>query len=146
MPVERIAGQPRVARALAGDCDGPGGHDTLANHAARLAIGRSRELLGGDRRNLDLQIDAVEQRPADARLVAQHRVGRAATGLGRIAELAAGTGIHGGDELEAGRELGLTGGARNDEAAGFERLAQGLERGPRKLRQLVEEEHAMVGE
>ena len=45
---------------------------------ARLAVGRRRELRRGDRRHLDLDVDAVEQRPADPALVAQHRVGRAA--------------------------------------------------------------------
>ena len=121
--VERVAREPGVARALAGDGDRPGGKDPLANHAARLAVGRGREPFGIDRGDLDLQVDAVEQRPADARLIAQHRVGCAAAGLRRIAELAAGAGVHGGDELEAGRELGLAGGARNDDAPGLERLA-----------------------
>ena len=65
-----------------GRCASPGRRATRSrNVAARLAVGRGGELLGGDRRHLDLQVDAVEQRPADAALVARDRVGRAAAGL-----------------------------------------------------------------
>ena len=42
------------------------------------------------------------------------------------------------------RDAGI--GAGDDGFAGFERLAQAVEHGGRELRQLVEEEHAVVGE
>src|SRR6266545_6246199 len=50
------------------------------------------------------------------------------------------------DQLEAGREDRLAAGARDGDVAVLERLAERLERGPRELRELVEEEHAVVRE
>ena len=43
--------------------DGAGRSDTGANLGASFGGGRQHEVCGADRRHLDLQIDAVEQRP-----------------------------------------------------------------------------------
>src|SRR6185295_4641952 len=76
----------------------------------------------------------------------KHRIGRAAARASGVAELAARARVHRRDELERGRELGVARGARDDDAAGLERLAQRLERSTRELGQLVEEEDTVVRE
>ena len=50
-----------------------------------------------------MQIDAIEQRPAQARLVAGDGLGRAAAGSCRMAAPAAGAGVHRRHQLEARR-------------------------------------------
>jgi hypothetical protein len=106
--------------------------------------GRRREHVGRHRRHFDLQVDAVEQRAAQPASVASDLVRRAAAGRPRIAEVAAGAGVHRRHELEAGRKVGPGAGARDGEPAGLERLPQCLEGGARELRKLVEEEHPVV--
>ena len=100
----------------------------------------------GEARHLDVQVDAIEQRPRDAGEVTAHRRRRAAAAAGRIARIAAGAGIHGGDELEARRELAAPGGARDADRTGLERLAQRLEDVAAVLRQLVEKQDAAMRE
>ena len=120
--------------------------DPGGDHRARLAVGRRREGFGRHRRHVDTQVDAVEQRPADAALVTRDRVGRAAAGQAWMAELAARTRVHRGDQLEARREIGAPRRARDRDAAGLERLAQRFEAGSLPLGQLVQEQHAVVRE
>src|SRR2546425_13304680 len=59
------------------------------NDGTRFAVGSIREGRCRDRGHFDLQVDAVEQRPADAALVAADRVGRAAAGAHCAAVVAA---------------------------------------------------------
>src|SRR5690606_1641012 len=87
---------------------------------------------------------AVEQRAAELALVARDLLGRVAAGPAGMAEVAAGTGVHRRDQLEARRELALHGGARNPDVAGFQWLAQGLQCAAGELGELVEEQHARV--
>ena len=61
-----------------------------------------------------------------------------------VVEVAAGAGIHGRRQHEARREAERHGGARDGDRAVFERLAHHLEHVARKLRQLVQKEHAVV--
>ena len=68
---------------------------------------------------------------------------RAAT---RSPSVAARTRIHRRDELELRRKLRLARRARDRDAARFERLAQHLEHVAVELRQLVEEQHAVMRE
>ena len=63
-----------------------------------------------------------------------------------VAEVAAGAGVHRGDQHDVGGEADRAGGAGDGDAAFLERLAQDLEDVLAELRQLVEEEHAVVGE
>jgi hypothetical protein len=104
-----------------------------ADAASGLAGRRFEQLLRRDRGHPDVQIDAVQQRPAQLALVARHLVRRAAAGLERAAEVAAGAGVHRRDELEAGREFGPSRGARDGDGAGLQRLAQRFEGRPREL-------------
>jgi len=93
-----------------------------------------------------MQVDAVEQRARDPGLVFVRALGGAGAGLGRVVEIAAAAGIHGGDQLEAGRigDVGVGPGHRG--APGFQRLAQGFQRRALELRQLVEEKDAQMGQ
>ena len=84
--------------------------------------------------------------PGDAAAVARDALGRAAAAAAAVAAMPAGTGVHRRDQLEARRELRLARGARDRHAPGFERLAQHLEHVAVELRQLVEEQHAVVRE
>ncbi|MNT50589.1 hypothetical protein D3C72_1875150 [compost metagenome] len=59
-------------------------------------------------------------------------------------EVAARAGVHRRDELEAGGEVGVAGGAGDGDAAGFQRLAQDFQHSAVELRQFVEEQHAVV--
>src|SRR5258706_8292223 len=63
-----------------------------------------------------------------------------------MSEVPAGTGVHRTDQLEARRILGLARGARNGDAAGLERFAQGFEYLAVEFGQLVQEQHAVVRE
>src|SRR3546814_16780087 len=54
--------------------------------------------------------------------------------------------VHGGDELEARRVGHMGVGARHHHAPGLDRLAQRLQGGTLEFRQLVEEEHAEMGD
>ena len=60
--------------------------------------------------------------------------------------MAAGAGVHCGDQLEMRGEYRLAGGSRDMDAPGFERFAQGFEDLTLEFRQLIEKEDAFVGE
>jgi hypothetical protein len=60
--------------------------------------------------------------------------------------MTAGAGVHRRDQLEARRILRLARRARHRDASGFERFAQRLQYSAVELRQLVQEQHAVVGE
>jgi hypothetical protein len=77
---------------------------------------------GGHGRHLNLQVDAVEQRARDARLVV---VGAARAALARI---------HGGDQLDARGVGDAVVGARDHGRARLQRLAQGVEHVGQELR------------
>ena len=84
--------------------------------------------------------------PGDPGSIARDLVGRAAALARVMAEVAAGARVHRGDELEARGKVGLARRARDGDAARLERLAQHFEHVAAELRQLVEEEHAVVRE
>ena len=118
------------------------------DHAGALGLrGRGRllrEALGVGALDVDEEVDAVEQRAAQAPRVAGEVAFAAATApRGRVP---ARTRVRGGDEQEARREDRRALAAHDGHAAVLQRLAQRLERGARELGQLVEEEHAVMGE
>ena len=116
----------------------------VAYDVAGLTCAGLHQFVLRQRGHVDLDVDAVEQRPGNACAVARDLVRRVAAGLGRVTEIAAGTGVHRCDQLEAGGEIGLPRRTRNRDAAGLQRLAQHFQHLPRKLRQFVEEQHAVV--
>ena len=93
-----------------------------------------------------MQVDAVQQRAAELGLVAVHLVGRAAAGALRGAQKPAGAGVHGRNHLKTRRKLCTLRGAGDGDVAGLQRLAQGLQRGPREFRQFIQKENALVGQ
>src|SRR5215207_174120 len=93
-----------------------------------------------------MDVDAVQQRPADPLLIATDRSRSAGAGPPRVTKIAAGTRIHGGDEGEVGREGEGAGGPSQRYRMVLQGLAQPFQLGGAELRQLVEEEDAAVGQ
>ena len=93
-----------------------------------------------------MQIDAVKQRAAELALVAGHLIGRAAAAAGGVAQVAARTGVHGGNELKARRKLALHRRARDADLPGLEWFAQRLQSAARKFGEFVQKQHAVVGQ
>ena len=119
-----------------------------ATRAATSALpsaggGRARSL-AEHARHFDMQVDAVEQRPGNARLVIGAAFGRARTGLRRIAEITAAAGVHRRHQLKARRIAHMGVGARHHRFAGLDRLAQTVQHAALEFRQLVQEQHAQM--
>ena len=93
-----------------------------------------------------VQVKAVDERTGDPRLVAADRLGEAAAPIRAVSQVAAGAGVHGGDELETSGKFRLAGGPHDGDPARFERFAQHVEDGSAEFSQLVEEQEAVVGE
>ena len=91
-----------------------------------------------------VQVNPVQQRATQLALVAADLVRRAATGPCGAAQITAGAGVHGRDQLKAGREFSPTRGAGDGDAARLQRFAQGFERCTRKLGQFVQKQHAVM--
>jgi len=80
-----------------------------------------------------VQVDAVEQRARDARLVILPAAGRPAATARRLAQITAAAGIHRRHKLETRRIFHMGVGARHHRLAGFDRLAQRVQYRPREL-------------
>lgn len=126
------AAQHVVRLALPRQLHGARSRDALGDHGARLAGRRRarREFGHRQRGHVDLDVDAIEQRPGQLAQIARRDVGCAAAASGRIAVPAARAGVHRGDQLTGGGKIGLLRGARDRDAAAFERLAQHFEHVP----------------
>ncbi len=85
-------------------------------------------------------------RSAELALVARHLVGRAAASPLARPEEATGARIHGGNQLKPGGKLRPLRRAGDGDVAGFEGLAQCLQRGTGEFGQLVQKQHTLVGE
>ena len=115
-----------------------------ADGGRRFSPGQVGQFLEGDARHIHMDVDAVHERPADALLVALHRTHRAGAFLLQVLKVAAGAGVHGGDEHKVGREGERPGGAADGDDAVFEWLAQRLQVARAKFGQFVQKEHAPV--
>ncbi len=95
-----------------------------------------------------MQVDAIEQRAGQPGLIigGAADVGLAVAGKARLVGAAAAARIHRRHQHEARRISDAVIGPRNRHLAGLQRLAQRIERLRRKLRKLVQEQHAMMGE
>ena len=122
----------------------PGLHDPRRHRVVALRILRSDQLVSFHAGHDDTQVDAVEQRPADAAHVALRLPDRAAARARRISVPAAAAGVHGGDELEPRRIGHRAVGAHDLDGAVFERLTEGIEDVAVELGELIEEKHAVV--
>ncbi len=130
----------RRRRELARRAD-PGPHGR-----ARLARRPGEDLVAGEARHLDVQVDAVEDRAREPRPVGLGAARRADAAAHRVAVEAAGAGV------ARAHEQGPRGKARADHRAGdvdaalLERLPQRVDRRRREGADLVEEEHPAVRE
>ncbi len=118
----------------------------LAHRFAGLAptlVGERPVLHGGD---LEVNVDAVEQRPRDAREIALHADRAAGARVLRIAVVAARAGVHRRRQHEARRIAQAHRRPRDGHHPVLHRLAQHLEHVLAKLGQLIEEQHAAVSE
>ena len=138
---------PCIGLFATGQLQVAGVHHPFAHRGARFA-GRAvgAQCAGRQPRHLHVQVDAFEQRPGDASAIAADHLVVAQAAAGRVAGPAAGAGIHRRHQLEARRELAVARGPRDADAAGFQRLAQHFQRVPAPFRQLVEEQHAVMGQ
>jgi hypothetical protein len=121
-----------------------GGDDALADRGGWLAGPHGLDGFEGDRGQAQVEVDAIQQGPREASSVLADALGGAAAALG--ARVAAGTWVTGGDQQRASREGGAGPGAGDDEVSVFEGLAERFKGGAAELRQLVEEEDAVVRE
>ena len=97
----RGVGRARLA-VVARDLVVPGARDAVADGARGLGVGERGELVVVDARDFGKQVDAVQERAGDAALVAQHGALGAGAGGDGVAVVAAGAGVHGGNEHEVG--------------------------------------------
>ena len=84
-----------------------------------------------------MNIDAVDQRAADAIEVALDLRLAALARCARVGKVTAGAGVHGGDEHELGGEAHAAVAAGDGDAAIFERLTQCFENGAGELGEFV---------
>jgi len=91
-----------------------------------------------------MEVDAVQQRARQPRLVVFRAARRA--GAGQFREMAAAARVHRCDQLKSRRISSVPLGAGDGHAAGLERLPQRLEGSAVELRQLVEKQHALMGQ
>jgi hypothetical protein len=99
-----------------------------------------------DRGDFNMDVDAIEQRTADLAYIALDHRWSAHALAGLVVEIAAGTGVHGGREHEAGRKGEGHGGARDGHHAVLEGLTKDLKDVAGEFGKLVEEEQTVVGE
>ena len=118
--------------------------DALTDGGTRLAGLRFRDVLERHGRYLALDVDAVEQRTGYLAHVTLYLFGRAAALVRRVIIIAAGTGVHRGDEHERAGELNGVLRARDGYLMVFERLTQHFEGLLVEVGQLVGEQHAVM--
>ena len=121
------------AHALAGSeplaLESAGALDARLDGGGAFGGGGGRELFIADRVDFYLHVDAVQQRAADAGAISVNCGRGAGAHLVGTAVVAAGAGIHAGDQHEVGGEGDGTAAARDGDAAVFQGLAQRLEGG-----------------
>ena len=137
----RLAGEPD--RLAPQPC--PSRHDTRPNRRRRLAR-RASELPRTGAGHGDDEVEAVEQSTRELVAEAREPLRRAGALCGRVASRTARAQVHRPDQLEARRKLCLAARAGDADHAVLERLAERLQRRPRELGELVEQQHAVVGE
>src|SRR6202034_1123617 len=105
----------------------PGLHDAPADLGRVLGFTRRAHFFVVHRWDVDVNIDAVHQRPGDFRDIALDHRSRALAVAGAVIVKAAGTGIHRGGEHEARGESQRHGSASDTYRAVFQGLAQDFE-------------------
>ena len=126
--------------------DSPGLYDSFSNFGTFFSRAAGRHLIKGDRGHFYVQVDAIQQWATDFVEVAAHGSCFADTFLGGVVVVAAGAGVHAGNEHKAGREVGDDFGARDGDFALFQGLPHDFECRPSEFWQLVQKEDAVVCE
>ena len=147
VPLRLRGAERRIRGGLPPALRSAGGGD--ARRDSRGGLGRRRHR-GVDivhpGRGLHQQIQPVEEGAGYPCPIAHAPGRRARAAAGAVAEVAAGAGVHCADELKAGGKIGASGSAGDRDPAGFQGLAQDIEHSLTELAELVEEEHASMGE
>ncbi len=144
--VETSVGNGRVGAHAARLLERSRPGDAFSHGRARRPVRRPIQDAPRHFADRDHEIDPIDQRSRESPPIARERCVVAATIAAGRAVIAAGAGVGGGDELELRRELAGEIRARDPDDALLDDLAQGFEAAPIELRQLVEEQHAVVGE
>src|SRR5262249_32107258 len=141
----RVAGDRRVFRKAA-PLALAGGGNSLPNCQRAFARLITGELVKVDPLDLDVHINAVEDRSAQALLIAgDHRMS-AATRPRRIAVEPARTRVSGRNQRELGRKRQRFTRAGDGDNAIFDRLAEDFQNARMKFGDLVEKEHSTMRE
>src|SRR6185437_13834019 len=122
------------------------GHDATANLGGAFGSRSAAQFLILDRRNFDVNVNAIEQRAGDLGHIALNHGWRAETLARFVIKKTTGARIHGCGEHEARRKTQRHGGASDGDGMVFKRLPHHLQDVARELGQLVEEKEAVVGE
>ena len=93
-----------------------------------------------------MQVDAVHQRTRNAPHIAVHRPRRTGALLRRVVVIAARAGIHRRHERKIRRVFDAVSGPRNHDLLLLQRLPQHFEHAAPEFGQLIEEQHAVVGQ
>ena len=123
-----------------------GGVDPFAYRSGGFTRRLAHQVVEGDSGDLDVEIDPVEEGAGDAGAVALDRQRGAGALVARVVQVAAGAGIHGGDEHELSRIGEGDGGSGDGDGVVFERLAQRFDDVLAEFGEFVEKEDAVVGE
>jgi hypothetical protein len=119
---------------------------TLTNLSGAFRHAGGAHFLVVHRRHVNVNVDAIHERPGNLRNVALDHGRRAVAFTGAVVVKAARTGIHGRGQHETRRKSQRHGGARNAHRAILQRLAHHLEHITREFGELIEKEHAVVGQ
>ena len=126
MGVDGLPVKAVVGGALALHCALTRHEAALPNAGRVFARPGAEQRFGRQRRDFNMQVNAVHQGAAEFGLVAVDLVGCAAAAVLWRAQVAAGAGIHGGNQLKPRWEFSAPRGPRNGDRAGLQRFAQGL--------------------
>ena len=110
-----------------------GTDDALADGCRGFAGLGPTEVVEAEGRDFDLYVDAVQERSADLVQVFVNLSGRALTRLGGMVVVAAGTGVHRGDEHDVTGVLYAVLGASDGDVTVLQRLAQHFKGGALKF-------------
>ena len=142
--IELVAFQFGVGAHPARGLAGTGGGDAAGDFGAAFGGRGQRHVDRADGCDMDMQVDPVEQRAGQPRLIIAHAARIFVAVARRIARIAAAAGVHRRHELHPRRESHMSIGARDIDLAGFERLAQRIEHRALEFGQFIQEQDAQM--
>ena len=120
--------------------------NTDGNIGAGFLGRRQGEIGNAHRRQFNLDIHPVQQRPGNPRLIIRGAARAFLADVPRLARHAALARVHRGHELELRRIGDVIIGAGHNSLARLERLAQTFEDARLEFRKLIEKQHAVMGQ